>query len=676
MYPWILTDAVFQLALSFTLLPFAICGYAFQGTKKYLPTIFSWILNSLIIFMFMHILLMCLNEYLRSIILEALENSGGDARVLFTHPIKGIVFYGIGAVKIIFIVYLIYEYIPIVKELGDNFASGAGLSVGKAADTFMRKQVGKQSEKMGEKALQGAKNSLIWGINRAKGVSRRGMTWAASKTGGIWIPFKGKYKTKTVGGKQYLEKTKKRIFGLGKVKEHKLYDDFSVITIQFDRSGNEIGRRVEFRDSFAKNMLDAKGRIDKMALQALLDSPLAQDPAYKQAIMEQIAIDALEAKGKKVGKHFKSRNVTFNASNPYEILIDQVDHNGRVTKVKMKIDPTTGQVALAHGTKYVDNKMLRRHGTSTKNESFIQKNRRERKIKQIQDKLNGANHADGFFHSYDKVVDADGTEHYQKRLRSVWNLKNYFRGTKNTLGAVTDNSLRAVGAVTDLPAGVVTTAIDGAFAIFSKKARAKLKTKFSHIGDEVTDIPGREATRFSSDWHSGDVKDYSSKGYVKTDSATGQVEKRKAANATVTTNLDGSRVYTDNATGSVFANEGLEGNFELFFTNGDIEFTTNGEMGKDGILTSEVSKFKYGNHIQKGHDSILDRGGDNKVIDETGKIASDVDPSKLLFGLDDMLGTSTIGGVSASDYVKDNILAEGSKRRTNRVHTNFGLGLF
>lgn len=674
MYPWVLADAVFQLVLSFSLLPFAVCGYAFDGTKKYFSKVFTWILNSLIVFIFMHILLLCLNEYLKSIILEALENSGGDAKVLFTHPTKGIAFYGIGAVKIVFIVYIIYIYIPIVKDLGGKFADGAGLNAGAGIDTFMRKQLNKQGNKVGEKALQGAKNTLEWGGNRVKGLSRRvAMRYGNTVNGRYYGDTH--YQTHSTSKGKYLQKSKTHDGRT--LKEVVLSDDYSKITLKYDKNGVVIGKHVDFRDSFAKgSLIDAKGRIDQDALKALMASPLAQDPAYKQAIMEQIAINALEAKGKKVGKYFSSRNVTYNVADPYSIIIDQVDHNGRVTKVQMKIDPTTGQAALAHATKRVDNKILRRQGVSTKKESIIQNRRRERNIDNIKTKLNGANHADGLFYSYDKVTDSDGVEHYQKRLRGIWNLKNYFRTGKNVLGTATDNSLRAVGVAADLPAGIIATGGLVVESLFFKKARTRFKNKFINIKNEAVDIPGKEASRYSSDWHTGDVRDYSSKGYIKTDSVTGSVEKRKAADATVITAKDGSRQYIDNSTGGVFANEGLSGEFELFFTNGDMEFTTNGVMGKDGILTSEVSKFKYGAHIQKGHDSVLERTSGYQVVDENGVVASDVSERRLFFGVDEMLGKTSIHGTATKDYIKDNIFVEGRKRRTNRVRTNFGMSIF
>lgn len=464
MFPWVLADATFQLVLSFALLPFAVCGYAFNGTKKFLPEIFSWIINSLLIFLFMQILFTCFEEYLKDIIGGAIERSAGDAHTLFTHPVRGLAFYGIGTVKIIFIVYLLYEYIPAIKELGDNFASGAGLSVGKEADTFMRGQVNKQGKKLGKKAVQGAKNTLEWGGNRVKGLSRRAAMKFGEAPAGRYYGNTHFLTHSTATGK-YLQKTK--TYDGRNVKEKIFTDKFSEIKKQYDKSGNLVGQQVEFRDGFAKNMINSKGRIDKEALQALLDSPLAQDPDCRQAIMEQLAADALEAHGKKLGKNFNSRNVTFNPSNPYEILIEQVDHSGRITKVQMKIDPRTGQVALAHGTNNTDT-----------------------------------------------------------------------------------------------------------------------------------------------------------------------------------------------------------GRFDVFFTNGATEFTTNGTMDKTGTVTSEVTKCKFGAHIQKGHDSILDRVGDNKVIDERGNIARDIDSAELLFGLDDMFGVSSVGGTSMKDYVKDNILTESSKQRTNRVHTN------
>ena len=203
-----------------------------------------------------------------------------------------------------------------------------------------------------------------------------------------------------------------------------------------------------------------------------------------------------------------------------------------------------------------------------------------------------------------------------------------------------------------------------------------MKNKFSAMGTEMKKYGRKEAARYASDWHSGNVKDYSDKGYVKTDSVSGGVEKRRAADATVTTRADGSRQYVDNATGSIFAEEGLSGDFELFFTNGDIEFTTSGEMGKDGVLLSEESKFKYGAHIQKGHDSVISNVDGFQVIEKDGSVASDVDASKLFFGLDNMLGQTTINGTATADFVKENIFVEGRKRRTNRTRTNYGQGMF
>jgi hypothetical protein len=41
-----------------------------------------------------------------------------------------------------------------------------------------------------------------------------------------------------------------------------------------------------------------------------------------------------------------------------------------------------------------------------------------------------------------------------------------------------------------------------------------------------------------------------------------------------------------------------------------------------------------------------------------------------------MFGKPRISGVATKDYIKDNIFAEGSKRRTNRVRTNFGMSFF
>jgi len=121
-YPWVMADAVLQLGIALALLPFAVAGYAFGGTRKYLPKTFSWMLHSIFVFIFMSILIECVLTYVGQI-LDAAFSSAGDR--LFVDAQKGVVFYGSNMMKILFILAIGWNYMPEIRELAQNFAQGS-----------------------------------------------------------------------------------------------------------------------------------------------------------------------------------------------------------------------------------------------------------------------------------------------------------------------------------------------------------------------------------------------------------------------------------------------------------------------------------------------------------------------------------------------------------------------
>mgnify|MGYP007076425562 FL=1 len=127
-YPWVMGDAVLQFGVAMAIAPFAVCGYAFDGTKRYLPKVFSWILHSLFTFMFMAILILCILGYINDLLGAALAKGAADPKVVFTDPNQGIAFYGPNMLKIIFILVIGWAYMPVVSDLAGNFSGGSGLN--------------------------------------------------------------------------------------------------------------------------------------------------------------------------------------------------------------------------------------------------------------------------------------------------------------------------------------------------------------------------------------------------------------------------------------------------------------------------------------------------------------------------------------------------------------------
>ena len=369
-YPWIMADAVIQLGITFSLLPFAICGYGFEGTKKYLPKLFSWILNTVFIFTFMAILINILIKYIEKIIQEAVVDGAVDPETLFTSPTEGIVFFGGNMIMILFVIYIVYLYVPQIKDLAGEFANGASLSAAGAIDTLLRNQVNKATNKVADytgKALGEGMRATGNAVNRgARAGARRSMAGIVNvfghknadgsmsfSVGGRNAPRALKWLTgnmeftanRTADGRTALRREFTDIAGNRHVM---VSDKYSTVKTTYTKDGRQIQSKTKFKTRQTTDKLfDKYGNINTRALNDLLNSPAAQqNPAYKQAIMEQIAINTLKRNGKNVSTNFSSRNVKFDPNDPSKIYIEQVDHRGKTTRIDMNINMQTGQVAV------------------------------------------------------------------------------------------------------------------------------------------------------------------------------------------------------------------------------------------------------------------------------------------------------------------------------------------
>ena len=497
-YPWVLADALIQMGIAMALLPFTLAGYAFSGTKNYLNKTFQWILHAMFVFIFMGILILCVLEYVGGII-ENLFTNQYEAHDFFTNPLTGIAFYGINMLKIMFVLFLGWVYMPLTRDLASKFAQGSSLTAaattGKAVTNAVEQNMQRVGSWAGNATVRATKSAAVSLSHKTgRGIMTRATSWfghddgSGNKTLTIGTRLMPKLFTggmefkviKDVDGNKILRREFTSVTGR---KHVMLSDKYTTIKEEYTASGKLVRRQAVFKKDFAKNHLfDKKGRANVDALKALLNTPMGKNPAYRQAIMEQVATEALKNKNKELGKYFKSRTVTFDPSNPYHIHIIQTDHNDRETHVTLDINENTGQSALSYTSKF---------------------------------------------------------KHRE----------------------------------------------------FSVRKKSEV---------------------------------------------------------------------------------------DFYFDNGVVEIQSSARRKADGSLREEVTKFRYSQDAQKGHDSILVDGSNPIVDPNTGAIAGDLqsmrggrpNPLDLTYGMNDILGGTYAGGRSVSDFLVQEVLQEGAKRHTNKFVTN------
>lgn len=388
-YPWVLADAVLQLGISLAFLPFAVVGYAFGPTKKYLPKLFSWILNSLFVFIFMSIVITCILTYISGLFLH-IFNITMDPLAFFSDP-NGLAFYGPNMIKLLFILIIGWTYMPMVRDLAKKFAEGAGLSAaGDVGKSMVSSPIENYTGKAADWATSAAGNATLSSVNalgsgarRASGHITRGTIRAAVNRFGSSDPLGNKTlsiagmtfathknsKGETIVLRGHNSYTKSAIntarnwfntMVLGKAPENynpgrsyaTVSDRYSTIRYVSDDHGNIISSEVEFKHNFAnKYLFNENGEVNMGALKTLLDSSLGQDPEYRKAILAQVALEGAKKRGFHVSSYYNKREITFDPNDPYSISIKQIDHSGSVTDFSLQIDEQTGRTAIGYRAK-------------------------------------------------------------------------------------------------------------------------------------------------------------------------------------------------------------------------------------------------------------------------------------------------------------------------------------
>ena len=711
-YPWVMADAVLQFGIAMALLPFAVCGYAFQGTRNYLPKVFQWILHSLFTFMFMAILIMCVLGYINALLVAA-TSAAGEVKELFENPNTGLAFYGPNMLKIIFILVIGWAYMPVTSQLAEKFSGGsmgiqAGAKIGAAVKNTIDSKVRKAADwgvgvagNAAKTTARVTKRRAQAGIRQATmfGVNRLGRT---NTSGGKTLKILGyKFATeKNADGSQMLRREFKSFTGRTHIM---VSDKYSTTKIERTKSGKIIKSETKFKHNFIReHLLDKKtGNVNLDAIKTLLNSPKGKDPEYRKMIMQQLAIDMYKARtGKDVGKYFTSRNVQFDPDNPYKLRIEQVDNTGKTFSLDMDINATTGQVAI--------DALRQRDKNSIESALTTGRKRVGRKlnIAGLNSLIRKAGHqnADGsytfsnYFVSYTAKKDANDQQYYERETRRFGFFgpkvkKTYTRDgveierdTSKKLGKHNDkrndieNQLNSSFAAMS-STGDRTATIKGG-GLFSRTTTLKSHTdaatgEVTYSKEQKAGLFGQKTKRTTYK-NNEVITEYLNK--------EGDVVKRKTkhvdATKTKRKGLDGSSAvsYGNSHTDT---KEAYSGFYERDISNGLLNMQetgrkTAGDIRDGSAQTAGVrTTVTFSEYAQKGHDDISDRVGGNQIIEENGTIARDLDPAyagedgykgDLLYGLDKATGEK-INGKNLKDYVKDDVLVKMRKKRVNKIST-------
>ncbi len=135
--PFIMVDAVIQLAIAGALLPLAIGAFAFKSTQKYTKKVWETFLNSMFAFLFMSLIVLMLSTAFENILVESTESLDslfegyGDPTII----LKNIPWFSTTFLEVCFVLILIWAIMAEARDFAGNFS-------GSISNTSIGSQIG------------------------------------------------------------------------------------------------------------------------------------------------------------------------------------------------------------------------------------------------------------------------------------------------------------------------------------------------------------------------------------------------------------------------------------------------------------------------------------------------------------------------------------------------------
>ena len=169
--PFLLIDAVFQLGVATTLMPFAVGAYAFDYTRKHCKKVFDTFLNSAFSFLFISVIVLILLGAIQSTVeggtknisdFDKMFNVGNNYFTTFAESVS----WGSGFVLNLFFVFLLaWSVMNMGKEFADKFASsidqgGIGSKIGGTLGSMATNMAKKGAAPIAKATSRGIKSGV------------------------------------------------------------------------------------------------------------------------------------------------------------------------------------------------------------------------------------------------------------------------------------------------------------------------------------------------------------------------------------------------------------------------------------------------------------------------------------------------------------------------------------
>ena len=366
-YPFLLVDSVLKMAVSVALLPAALGAYAFKITSKYLAKVFGTFIDAIMTFIFLSLVIMIVTSIAKQYVTDILTDDIKSGGMLGT-----IVWFTIGAIKIIFVLFLGWAVLGDIKEFAKKFAGSVGggggiggradigSAVGLTANSLFKNYAVDPAMKFAKKRVKSgaalAKENIGHGYRKVKSMSFTAISRRAKNDDGTDMLDEGGNQMYKTGGSSIgrawnaalgkMQKDNPRSWlaqkfnnGLKKaeVNTHSHYrsygsdasgnlvetktrinrdgskvvvqrDVFGSVATAYDKNGNVIKQTTKPAKSL-KQMINKRGEIDTATVAAFVQSSLMSHTNKQLMIMETLINSRMgNYEGGRLDGRFVSRN--------------------------------------------------------------------------------------------------------------------------------------------------------------------------------------------------------------------------------------------------------------------------------------------------------------------------------------------------------------------------------
>jgi len=408
-FPFLMLDAVLQLAVSCALLPAAIAAWAFKETRGYVTKVWESFLKAMFSFVFLTIIMMILITILDNTIgeaqqsLDAVNETGGAFDVI----LNDLSWTGVLFLNIVFVCLLGWAVLGQIAQFSGKFASSvSSTNIGAQLGTLGASGAKNMTQRIIAPGLKAVHNKVGLGAagNRAKQIiGDIGETISAHRQTVRANKFSsGAYKNKTgynevtdnEGNTTYsyidtygvLGKKKQHSVTInkdgkiiadnssqvtsirGRTKSHETYADGNIeIKNTVTQGGNEVKRDVKIKDKDIQNMIRDDGKINMDAVNKLRATPGLSKDAADEIIITGIMQQRMPDEMKKLNLYNNiEAQGKITRNNDGSISLTKLEKNGSSHEFRIQVNPNNGNII----TRYIKKTNADKNGMSKSTEMF------------------------------------------------------------------------------------------------------------------------------------------------------------------------------------------------------------------------------------------------------------------------------------------------------------------